>query len=255
MQIGHDAAEDKQRFFVTKRGVVLVTQDMLRALASLTAQAAAVRAASGASQASITPRPMPSMSGSPSTSPRQHLHLGAAVPHGRYNEGEALPNSTTCGQPTAAAACAGPESTVTSPRRARAAPPGAESADRRRRCANRSTPASAAISRFSAILRARAQQHDRDARGRWRAHVPQHRRPALLRPVLVVDGEAAQAAAHGALVADLDQDQRRAASPRAPRASARGPPSARRSPRSCIPPGPGLPAARIFRAGTGSPPA
>ena len=38
-----------------------------------------------------------------------------AVPHGRYSDGSALPNSTTCGQPTAAAACAGPESTVTSP--------------------------------------------------------------------------------------------------------------------------------------------
>jgi glucose-1-phosphate adenylyltransferase len=32
MVIGDDPAEDKTRFFVTKRGVVLVTQDMLRAL-------------------------------------------------------------------------------------------------------------------------------------------------------------------------------------------------------------------------------
>ena len=31
MQIGQDLALDAQRFFVTKRGVVLVTQDMLRA--------------------------------------------------------------------------------------------------------------------------------------------------------------------------------------------------------------------------------
>jgi glucose-1-phosphate adenylyltransferase len=30
-QIGQDRALDQQRFFVTKRGVVLVTQDMLRA--------------------------------------------------------------------------------------------------------------------------------------------------------------------------------------------------------------------------------
>ena len=30
-QIGQDHAADQQRFFVTKRGVVLVTQDMLRA--------------------------------------------------------------------------------------------------------------------------------------------------------------------------------------------------------------------------------
>jgi glucose-1-phosphate adenylyltransferase len=33
MQIGHDPVLDEKRFFVTKRGVVLVTQDMLRALA------------------------------------------------------------------------------------------------------------------------------------------------------------------------------------------------------------------------------
>ncbi len=32
MEIGQDPAADKQRFFVTKRGVVLVTPDMLRAL-------------------------------------------------------------------------------------------------------------------------------------------------------------------------------------------------------------------------------
>jgi glucose-1-phosphate adenylyltransferase len=32
MEIGHDPESDKKRFFVTKRGVVLVTQDMLRAL-------------------------------------------------------------------------------------------------------------------------------------------------------------------------------------------------------------------------------
>jgi glucose-1-phosphate adenylyltransferase len=32
LQIGHDAAKDRERFFVTKRGVVLVTPDMLRAL-------------------------------------------------------------------------------------------------------------------------------------------------------------------------------------------------------------------------------
>jgi len=30
MQIGQDRALDEKRFFVTKRGVVLVTQDMLR---------------------------------------------------------------------------------------------------------------------------------------------------------------------------------------------------------------------------------
>jgi glucose-1-phosphate adenylyltransferase len=32
MTIGHDPEMDKKRFFVTKRGVVLVTPDMLRAL-------------------------------------------------------------------------------------------------------------------------------------------------------------------------------------------------------------------------------
>jgi glucose-1-phosphate adenylyltransferase len=32
MQIGHDPAEDQRRFFVTRHGVTLVTQDMLRAL-------------------------------------------------------------------------------------------------------------------------------------------------------------------------------------------------------------------------------
>jgi glucose-1-phosphate adenylyltransferase len=32
MQIGHDAEEDKKRFFVTRKGVTLITQDMLRAL-------------------------------------------------------------------------------------------------------------------------------------------------------------------------------------------------------------------------------
>ena len=31
MQIGQDLELDARRFFVTKRGVVLVTQDMLRA--------------------------------------------------------------------------------------------------------------------------------------------------------------------------------------------------------------------------------
>ena len=31
MQIGEDPVLDQQRFFVTKRGVVLVTPDMLRA--------------------------------------------------------------------------------------------------------------------------------------------------------------------------------------------------------------------------------
>jgi glucose-1-phosphate adenylyltransferase len=30
LQIGQDPATDAQRFFITKRGVVLVTQDMLR---------------------------------------------------------------------------------------------------------------------------------------------------------------------------------------------------------------------------------
>jgi glucose-1-phosphate adenylyltransferase len=30
MQIGQDPVQDAERFFVTKRGVVLVTQDMLR---------------------------------------------------------------------------------------------------------------------------------------------------------------------------------------------------------------------------------
>jgi glucose-1-phosphate adenylyltransferase len=33
MQIGQDLSVDAQRFFVTRRGVVLVTQDMLRAIA------------------------------------------------------------------------------------------------------------------------------------------------------------------------------------------------------------------------------
>jgi glucose-1-phosphate adenylyltransferase len=33
MQIGQDPDEDKKRFFVTRRGVVLVTPDMMRALA------------------------------------------------------------------------------------------------------------------------------------------------------------------------------------------------------------------------------
>jgi glucose-1-phosphate adenylyltransferase len=32
MEIGHDPDADKERFFVTRRGVVLVTQDMLKAL-------------------------------------------------------------------------------------------------------------------------------------------------------------------------------------------------------------------------------
>jgi glucose-1-phosphate adenylyltransferase len=32
--IGQDPLEDAKRFFVTKRGVVLVTQDMLRASAA-----------------------------------------------------------------------------------------------------------------------------------------------------------------------------------------------------------------------------
>jgi ADP-glucose pyrophosphorylase len=32
-QIGQDQAADQKRFYVTKRGVVLVTQDMLRAIA------------------------------------------------------------------------------------------------------------------------------------------------------------------------------------------------------------------------------
>jgi hypothetical protein len=36
MQIGHDPALDQQRFFVTRRGVVLVTRDMLRALTNAT---------------------------------------------------------------------------------------------------------------------------------------------------------------------------------------------------------------------------
>jgi ADP-glucose pyrophosphorylase len=31
LQIGQDLSADAKRFFVTKRGVVLVTQDMLRA--------------------------------------------------------------------------------------------------------------------------------------------------------------------------------------------------------------------------------
>jgi glucose-1-phosphate adenylyltransferase len=34
MEIGHDPVADNERFFVTKRGVVLVTPDMLRALPS-----------------------------------------------------------------------------------------------------------------------------------------------------------------------------------------------------------------------------
>jgi glucose-1-phosphate adenylyltransferase len=34
MQIGQDPVADAKRFFVTKRGVVLVTQDMLRASAA-----------------------------------------------------------------------------------------------------------------------------------------------------------------------------------------------------------------------------
>ncbi len=33
LRIGHDPQEDNERFYVTKRGVVLVTPDMLRALA------------------------------------------------------------------------------------------------------------------------------------------------------------------------------------------------------------------------------
>ncbi len=57
---------------------------------------------------------MPSMLASPSISPRSTFTSAPAVPQGRYSDGEALPNNTTCGQPTAAAACAGPESTVTS---------------------------------------------------------------------------------------------------------------------------------------------
>ena len=34
LQIGQDLSEDAKRFFITKRGVVLVTQDMLRAPAA-----------------------------------------------------------------------------------------------------------------------------------------------------------------------------------------------------------------------------
>jgi glucose-1-phosphate adenylyltransferase len=34
LQIGQDPAVDAHRFFITKRGVVLVTQDMLRAPAA-----------------------------------------------------------------------------------------------------------------------------------------------------------------------------------------------------------------------------
>jgi ADP-glucose pyrophosphorylase len=33
LQIGHDAESDQQNFYVTRRGVVVVTPDMLRALA------------------------------------------------------------------------------------------------------------------------------------------------------------------------------------------------------------------------------
>jgi len=33
MRIGHDAYADAQRFYVTERGVVLVTPDMLKATA------------------------------------------------------------------------------------------------------------------------------------------------------------------------------------------------------------------------------
>jgi len=32
LSIGHNPATDEERFFVTRRGVVLVTPDMLRAL-------------------------------------------------------------------------------------------------------------------------------------------------------------------------------------------------------------------------------
>jgi len=37
LSIGHDAAADQERFFVTRGGVVLVTQDMLRAMSPLSA--------------------------------------------------------------------------------------------------------------------------------------------------------------------------------------------------------------------------
>jgi hypothetical protein len=39
LQIGQDLAADASRFFVTKRGVVLVTQDMLRASQGVAAAA------------------------------------------------------------------------------------------------------------------------------------------------------------------------------------------------------------------------
>ena len=39
LQIGQDLSVDAQRFFVTKRGVVLVTQDMLRASQAGSSQA------------------------------------------------------------------------------------------------------------------------------------------------------------------------------------------------------------------------
>jgi glucose-1-phosphate adenylyltransferase len=42
LQIGQDPAADAKRFFITKRGVVLVTQDMLRASAALATPSAAV---------------------------------------------------------------------------------------------------------------------------------------------------------------------------------------------------------------------
>ena len=54
----------------------------------------------------------------------------------------------------------------------------------------------------------RAQQHDGVIRT-LQAHLAQHLGPALVRPILVIDGQAAQAAPHRALVADLNQDQRR----------------------------------------------
>ena len=97
-----------------------MTPDMLRALTRSLSRYRPARAASLALAISARPRlsmtspdvDMPSMLGSPSHSAAEYLHVGARRrPNGRYSEGNALPKSTTCGQPTAAAACAGPEST------------------------------------------------------------------------------------------------------------------------------------------------
>ena len=123
-----------------------------------------------------------------------------------------MPNSTTCGQPTAAAACAGPGIDRDESRGAR---------EQRHQARNRQIVRGvvhagdsggrdhSSFSRYSGPVPSSTIAMP----GTSRAQMRITRRPALVRPVLVVDRKPAQSAAHGPLVACLDQDQ--AAPPRA----------------------------------------